>query len=907
MMETAVSFVGDKLLPLLLKLVKAINEVPKDVAEITKELQNIQDFINEEDRRAGTEEHKTRDRRKEKVKQLKEQTFRIEDVTEDYMINEEQHSHNDPGCASLPCDTLEFIKAMILRLQISYEIQDIKLRLHEIDPIQTNPSSLNYIGIRSENAKLHNLRRNALYIEEDNVVGFEAPRDELIGWLEEARVEPTVISVVGMGGQGKTTLAKIVFDKVIGKFDCYAWITVSQVYDVEVLLKNVMNKLWEGTMEEPKDISKMDKDMLFKEVRKYLEQKRYVILFDDVWDKNFWNEIKFALVANKKRSRILITTRSNEVAKSCKVSFITHSKNLLHLPQKESWDLFCKKAFLNELHGLCPKGLENISSKIVEKCNGLPLAIIAAGDLLACKDKNSSEWKKLCETLISELEKNPNSTGITNILGLSYDDCPYYLKPCFLYFGIYPENCEVESATLIKQWVAEGFVRSERDKTLEEVAEQYLRELIYRNLVQVSSFSIDGKAKRCRVHDLLHKLILTKIEDLSFCHFVKEEQPMFSGMIRRLKIETNSKNFMVNIEGSHTRSLYIFGGKELSEDSVKIIPTQFKLLKVLEFVHSPLAHVPENLGNLIRLRYLSFRKTNVESLPNSIGNLQFLETLDLRQTRVRQMPKEINKLKKLRHLLANHTSWGFGNGIQMMEGVGDLVCLQTLRQVETDYRGEELVKELEKLRQLRLLGLINVKQEYGTSLCSSINEMQHLEKLYIDAIPFDEVIDLCSISPLPLLQKLRLRGKLIRMPKWIPRLENLVRLSLISSKLIRDPLESLADMQNLLYLSLDSAYEGESLVFPDGGFKTLKKLSLRHMDGLDSIKVGEGALPSLKELMLDYIPQLNDVPCGIENLGMLGIFHIVNMPEEFRESIREDQWIKNHVRQVYIIDSVRQN
>ena len=92
--------------------------------------------------------------------------------------------------------------------------------------------------------------------------------------------------------------------------------------------------------------------------------------------------------------------------------------------------------------------------------------------------------------------------------------------------------------------MAEGFVKDEGGKTLEDVAQQYLAELIGRSLVQVSSVTVDGKAKSCHVHDLLWDMILRKFKDLSFCqHISKEDEPMPSGMIQRLSIATVSNDF----------------------------------------------------------------------------------------------------------------------------------------------------------------------------------------------------------------------------------------------------------------------------------------------------------------------------------------------------------------------------
>ncbi|KAK7258399.1 hypothetical protein RIF29_23973 [Crotalaria pallida] len=868
---------------------------------------------------------------KTKLKKLREAALRIEDVNEDYMISEQrQQTRDDTRCAAIPCLIVDFIKSTFLRLRISYEIQDINSTILEIKEkksgLQSQSSFEHGSSSGSKNVppqQQHALRRNALYVEEDEVVGFEAPRAELMGWLKEDRINRTVIGVVGMGGQGKTTLAKTIFDKVGGDFDCYAWITVSQTYTVEGLLRAMLEKFFKEIKEELDKISELDLDSLIQKVRDYLQQKRYVIFFDDVWNKDFWSQIRSAVRDDKKGSRIVITTRDADVANMCKESFV-HILNLNPLSQQQSLELFFKKAFRNEPGGLCPSRFEEISSKIVEKCEGLPLAIVAVGSLLASKEKNLNEWQKICQTLVSMLEKNPKSTGITNILGLSYDFLSHDLKSCFLYFGIYPEDHEVESKRLIRQWIAEGFVKPKSHENLEEVAKEYLNELVNRSLVQVSSFTIDGKPKRCRVHDLLHEMILTKIKDFSFCHFIgngEDDSSMLNGEIRRLQIAgeeiprlqiasgmiqrclqiaSNSIDHsnVKTVEGSFIQSLYVFR-EELSEDFVKMILTKCKRLKVIDFQDMEISNYKlECLGDLIHLRYLSFKNTQLQDLPMSIGNLHNLETLDLRGTYIKQLPTEIKKVRKLRHLLHHR-------GLELMEGMGSFEFLQTLYMVKVGDHGDELIKELEKLTQLRSLGifLLPSYKKNVSALCSSINNMQllHLEKLFIDATKTKESIDFGSISLTPMLQKLILGGKLERFQEWILKCRNIVKLTLANSSLTEDPLKQLKCLPNLLFLRLADAYEGQRLHFEnDGGFQKLKKLELYDLWILNSIYIDEGALPSLKELKLFEIPNLKVVPFGIHHLAKLEVFDAMYMSSEFNKSVQETAWIHNNVARVHI-------
>lgn len=899
-----------------------IRGVPKEVADMKNELESIEDFINNADRMTEAEEDNTRDGIKAKIRQLREASFHIQDVIDEYMICEGQQPH-DPGCAALLPETKDFFKTRILRLQIAYKIQDIKSLVSAMD--DTGGKNHGFLQIKSsltrgssssaanENTILNNLREAPFYIGEAQVVGFEDPRKELVNLLIKGREELTVVSVVGMGGQGKTTLAKIVFDskEVIEYFNFRVWITVSRHTDEE-LLRDMLQNIYKQTGEDPCEISEMDRKSLIDKVRDFLQNKRYIILFDEVWNEQLWNDIGFSLIDSKNGSRVLITSRKIDVAVSCKrSSFFLEVHELKPLNHEKSLELFYKKAFF-DLNGLCPENLMNVSSKIVEKCEGLPLAIVAIGGLLSTKERYSHQWERFSENLSSELDNNPSIHVITKILGFSFHDLPYNLKQCFLYFGIFPGNYEVNTMRLIKQWVAEGFVKEETGKTVEEIAEQYLTELIHRRLVLVSSFSSNSKARSCHVHGLIREMILDKIQDLSFCNFThdNEDQSVLSLMTRRLTISTSSNTLLSrNVECSNIRSLHVFKNEELPDSFVASIPSKFKLLKVFDFEDVALHHyVPKNLGDLFHLRYLSFRNTKVRNLPGSIGKLHNLETLDIRQTMVRELPKEINKLQKLRHLLAYDTSKGVGYGIQLNDGIGDIVSLQTLREVEADHGGVELITDLERLKKLKMLGLTNVKQEYTEAVCSSINEMQHLEKLYIAAINRHEVIDFLNFDvSLPRLQKLRLVGKLERFPYWIRELQNLVKLSLSYSMLTHDPLKSLKDLPNLLYLSiLFCAYEGEHLHFQDEGFKSLKQLVLRRLYNLKSIKIGKGALSSLEKFKLVNIPQLMEVPSGVYNLPRLKVCHIINMTDEFEQSIDrvrgQHQWIVEKVPFVGIVD-----
>ncbi|WJX37558.1 hypothetical protein P8452_25312 [Trifolium repens] len=818
MAEIAVSLAINHFIPLLTQGVNFLGGVPNELIDIKHELESIQGFLKEADRRAVAERDNINEGVKIWVKQTREAAFRIEDIIDQYMIYVAQQPR-DPGCVALIHKISHMIKTLAPRRRLAYEIQEIKLSVSEIK-IRRSRYGFDYVdetstsSTVSQDAKWHDPRRAALYMEETEVIGFEAPRDKLTDWLVKGREERTVISVVGMGGQGKSILAKKVFDskEVIGHFeDCRVWIKVSRSYTVKRVLRDMLFKFRYTPLQ---DIATMDRESLINEVRNYLQQKRYLIVFDDVWNVHFWDDIEFAVIDNKKRSRIFMTTRNMSVVMSCKKSSFVEVHELQPLTEEQSLKLFNKKAFQFEYDGCCPRNLIDISSKIVRKCNGLPLAIVVIDDY------------------------------------------------------------RVQSKRLIRQWIAEGFVWKERGKTLEEVAEGYLIELIHRNLVQVSSARIDGKPKSCLVHDQFREMILKKIDDSSFCKHISEDgQSSLSGIIRRLSIVTTSSGLNELMESSHIRSLIVFIDKELHVDFGRRILTKCKLLKVLDFEDAPLFNVPTNLGSLIYLKYLRLRYEELDKLPKSIGMLQNLETLDVKGTNVRVLPKEISKLKKLRHLIGYRISL-----VRLKNGIGGMTSLQTLCYVDLNVDGVvELIRELGKLKKLKQLGLVEVGRVPGMVLSSSLNEMRHLEKLNIESklTSNGEVLDLNLISPPPMLQSFRLHARLEKLPDWIPNLQNVVQLKLAFSHLNEDPTESLQNLQNLLSLSIiDYAYEGESLRFQDGGFQKLKELFLAKMRNLNSIVIEKGAMLSLKKLELRSIPQLETVPTGIQNIEKLQVLKL---------------------------------
>ncbi|KAK7333404.1 hypothetical protein VNO80_30173 [Phaseolus coccineus] len=882
-MEAGVVKSADSAFLLLWKAFLKMKALPEEVRRIKRELGDLRQSTDEADKEAEAEsDDRLRAEKKLTSMQSREELFLKEDVIEKYDIRIE----NVPPPANFFCKAVHCFRTLIPLIQIAYQVECIRGKNSQ--ELRSSTSEEN-----QRNSSHHYL--SDLETQEE-VFGLVGPTKELRRWLKDGGEERTVITVVGIPGVGKTALAKHVFYKVHDDFVCHAVIRVSQRYTVEGLLRDMIRKLCKERKEDPpSNISEMARDSLEEKVRNLLHKKRYVILFDDVWNENFWKDIQSALFDNKNKSRIIITTRKERVAEFCKTSSIVKVYNLEKpLSEEESLKLLHKKARYGS-DGNCPNELKDVSLEILRKCKGLPLAIVFVGGLLSqLREQSEPEWRNFIQNF-----SNRNLNGIAEIIGFSYDDLPINLRSCLLYFGMYPEGYEIKSDRLVRQWVAEGFVTSDIPKSLEEVANEYLLGLVQRNLVQVSSISFEEKFIKCRVHDLIHDMIRRKVKNSCFGEYIGggHDQSESSGLVRRLTIATN--DVIRSTQTSFIRSIIIIGKQKESwfiQLESKILKHDMPL-KVLDYEDSGLPCVPKRLGKLIYLRYLSFRGTPIESLPKSIGKLLNLETLDIRETKVCKIPKEITKLRKLRHLL---TPKCVSSSIEWKD-IGGMTMLQKIPQVRMEF-DEVAIREVGKLKQLRDLRVLYFNGEHNNVLCSSIAEMEHLQALCIKTSGNlrQEVVDLNNTTlPNSKLKKLFLDMKLERLPNWIPQLRNLERLTLCYSDLTKDQWESLKDMRSLMVLSLTHAYKDEKLDFLPGRFPKLRKLILSNLSNLTSIVIHDDtSLPSLEYFELTCLEKLKSVPEGIQHLKKLKCLDVPSMPTEFVEEIdrigKNQHWTINY-------------
>ncbi|XP_047259241.1 putative late blight resistance protein homolog R1A-10, partial [Capsicum annuum] len=310
------------------------------------------------------------------------------------------------------------------------------------------------------------------------IVGFEEETEWIIRKLTSGPSEVDVISIIGMPGLGKTTLAYRVYNEksVVGHFDIRAWCTVDQERNEKKLLQKIFNEvigLKERVSEDDIDDDVADK------LRRQLFGKRYLIVLDDLWDTATWDELTRPLYAIptefQKGSRVILTSRKKEVALHGKC----HSDplDLRLLRPEESWELFEKRIFGEER---CPIELKDVGEKITQKCDGLPLVLDLTGGVISRMEKKEALWLEVLNNLSSFIFKDEEE--VMKVIQLSYDHLSDHLKPCFLYLARYPKDTDIMICQLQGFWSAETLVEPSYLKSVEEVTKVYVDELISSSL-----------------------------------------------------------------------------------------------------------------------------------------------------------------------------------------------------------------------------------------------------------------------------------------------------------------------------------------------------------------------------------------------------------------------------------------
>lgn len=887
MAQPVVSVVVRKLGDFLVQQAEFLYGVRDQVEWIKGELRAMQCFLEDADhKRKGNDE-----RVKNWVRDVRDVAYEAEDILETFVLKIERRRRRR-GVKGLVKRYVLIFGELIACYCIGLDMSDVKKKILGISERRARYGIANIgenggAGRSHVDKSLQARRRISPYDDDLDVVGFEDDKKAIIEQLFDPKnARRCVISIVGMGGQGKTTLAKKIYNEIKTRFAKYVWISVSQDYDVKDILKKIMRKVAAISKEEQ---DTMDEDDLKEKLHEFLKDKRYLIVMDDIWSTEVWEKVVPAFPDAKNGSRIIFTSRSIEVAKSADPG--TPPYELRFLDGQESWELFLRKVFPNQdVKPTCPENLVTLGQELVKRCGGLPLALVVLGGHLSKNDKNPIVWTKVKNSLTWEATKDGKQC--LDILALSYEDLPCDLKSCFLYLGCFPEDSEIRATKLIRLWTAEGFIPPRNREALDETAADYLEELVQRCMVQVVKRRSDGSVKILRVHDLIRDLCILEAKEDRFLDVHSTEDQTASSASRRVALFHYSTEVLESLNSScwHLRTLLGFN-VYASDHLVKLRLHGLKLLRVIDLDGAPIRELPKEIKSVIHLRYLGLRNTGLSEIPATIADLCCLETLDVRNTLVHSLPDAFWKIRTLRHAC-------FSSRGASLRNICAAKNLQTLMGIRSGSWIWTVLPQLTKLRNLRI---IHDSGSDEKELPNSLWKLSCLVSFRFEgfSIPMDIFP---ALSDHENLHALYLSGQLSKRQQYpnsnkFP--SSLTKLTLHKSALDVDPMATLKNLKNLR----DGAYTGKEMVCSAGGFLQLQQLRLNYLPALEDWSVEEGAMPRLSHLTISGCKKLKKLPQGLRHVTTLKELELMDMLA-FRDRVRKgdgQDWVAiSHVPSIII-------
>ncbi|KAJ1276298.1 hypothetical protein BS78_05G204300 [Paspalum vaginatum] len=556
---------------------------------------------------------------------------------------------------------------------------------------------------------------------------------------------------------------------------------------------------------------------------------RYIIVIEDLWDELSWTTIKCALVDNNLGSKVIITTRNSDVAKVSCSPIDGAMYELEPLSFKNSKILFYQRIFKEEqeIHS----ELEEISTKILKKCGGLPLAIITIASRLAgLPNKTKYEWHRVCTSMGSGLEKDKSLENMQEILSLSYGDLPSYLKPCLLYLSMFPEDWEVREDTLVQMWVAEGLVDEEKGENLYELGRRYFNELVNRSMIQPANVDELGSVRACRVHDMILDLLISLSAQENFVTMSQGPQLTPQACkIRRLSLQCDDEQRKIQEHEDDRQAMLALGGQLETE------------------------------------------------LLGEIGKLQLLRTLDLREAYIHEVPASIVQLTKLEHLYVPM-------GVKLPDGIGNLRSLRELSRLNAVHSPKTL-DEIGNLTELRVLSVYNLDDSGLKTFVQRMPNLGNLRSLTIEFNINDEMSFLECMSNRwkgpACLQRFESHFTFIpQLPRWFCSLSELSYLTIAVERLRQDDLQLLGALPMLHFLCLRAGCAGDTNErrFLIGAYQQHFHSLAKFVFWQDEIftMFAQGAMPKLQSLELyfklrDFEAQETAVSrdIGLENLTSL--------------------------------------
>ncbi|XP_027773458.1 putative late blight resistance protein homolog R1B-17 [Solanum pennellii] len=496
----------------------------------------------------------------------------------------------------------------------------------------------------------------SIYDDDDDVVGFEIHAQIIMNKLIRGTKERDVISIYGMLGLGKTTLARKVYNNpsILNYFDVKAWCAVSQAYNTRTLLVEIFKQATSNKIKikEDDDVA----DML----RKVLIGKRYLIVLDDIWDVEAWENLGICFPQGECGSRVMVTTRIEQVAKH--LQHHSHPYSLSFLTSEESWELLEKKVFRGES---CPPDLLEAGLQVALHCKGLPLTVVLIAGIIAKTEREASLWLEVAADL-SSLALGEQSM---KVIQSSYDHLDDHLKPCLLYMALFPEDHKIPVDHLLKLWMAEEFVLNAGKENMEEACRVCMTDLLNRSLIMVSGMTFYRDVQYYSLHDVVREFCLRKLTEDKYMQLAVPFNPYqhLHSTISRLYIyihddlvkQLDHTNYQLDkipmLDFKETNSLEFIAHPKLNvwnnqySNPLDLV-VKLRFVRALDLMD---VELPDSwataIQSLTELRYLALCVKQFEL--KWISHLHNLQTLRLKSSeKLRLRAATLWEMTKLRHV-----------------------------------------------------------------------------------------------------------------------------------------------------------------------------------------------------------------------------------------------------------------
>ncbi|CAL4980557.1 unnamed protein product [Urochloa decumbens] len=712
-------------------------------------LNSIKKFLDSAEKRNITEDDEYV---QDWVRKLKDIMYDATDILDIVHLKAEQRRASSPGCSNSTSSLLLCLQDPLFSHRIKSRIKALNQKMEDLSKLADLLKFLGHLDVASYSCRPHQgSYKTAPGILQQDIMGDKIEQDKrmLVEILTKdsgsssrsgSSSNVMVVAILGVGGIGKTTLAKKIFndETVKATFDTKIWLSVTKDFNEADLLRTAIivatdQGLREGRTEggqKPYMLAagNQEKSVLEPALVEVLRNKKVLLVMDDVWTEKVWDDVLRipTIEAAAPGSRVLVTTRNQQVAQGMKVAHLHH---VAKLGLQDAWTLLKKQVDLSESE---IGTLEEYGLKIAQKCDGLPLAIKLIGGVLFKKGATRNNWEEVLDNYI--WSKTGLREELNKAIYLSYEDLHPNLKQCFVFYSLFPKDEKIGVDKIVSMWIAEGFIRKDEYSSQEgtdstKLAMDYYNELIMRNLLEPQDEY--HNQEHCIMHDVVR----------SFAQYVARDEALVVAGVQNISNLNSSKIYRLSITANEVgwsdlqkhhslRTVLLFGNIKLPRDFVRTFPC----LRTMHVRNADLSAMKHSLYHLKHLRYLELMNTNISSLPSYIGNMKFLEHIGLHGCHLlRKLPGSIVQLNNLRYLSIDETGIesipsGFSR-LKNLEVLWGFPIHNSMEDTEKHSFSLEEIGSLSQLRILKLKGLQNVASGYMATLAKlgSKNKLTLLE------------------------------------------------------------------------------------------------------------------------------------------------------------------------------------